>query len=254
MSDVLPVAAPWFTTTRVDDAITLIREPHVDPLVRANLWHIRGLDFDLLIDCGLGVTSFHESLPELVVREPVLVLTHGHFDHMGAAFEFENCWAHPLEPVVEPGFGTLNGAALTGSTMFPAATHATLPTWLIDARPSATYEPADYVLRPARVNRSLVDGDTIDLGDRVLTVLHLPGHSPGSIGLYDERGGVLFSGDVVCNGPLIDDIVGCDIDDYIKTMHRLRELPVAVVHAGHEDDFGQDRMRDLIDGYLLSRT
>lgn len=254
MSDALPVVTPWFAVTTVDDTITLIREPHADPLVRANLWHVRGRDRDLLVDCGLGVTSFHDALPEFVAREPVLVLTHGHFDHMGSAHEFGDCWAHALEPVAEPMFGALDGAALAASDMYPAATHETLPPLLISARPSESYDPYGYRVHPARVTRALADGDRVDLGDRAFTVLHLPGHSPGSIGLYDEHDGTLFTGDVLCEGPLIDDIVGCDVTDYIATMRRLRELPARIVHAGHEHDFGQDRMHELIDAYIASRT
>jgi glyoxylase-like metal-dependent hydrolase (beta-lactamase superfamily II) len=151
-------------------------------------------------------------------------------------------------------FGTLDGAALTASVMYPAATHETLPPLLISARPSESYDPYGYQVRPARVTRALTDGDRVDLGDRAFTVLHLPGHSPGSIGLYDEHDGTLFSGDVICDGPLIDDIIGCDTAQYIATMRRLRDLPVRIVHAGHEHDFGQARTHELIDAYIASRT
>ena len=134
MSDALPVVTQWFSVTPVTAAITLIREPHADPLVRANLWHVRGRDRDLLVDCGLGITSFQDALPALVAREPVLVLTHGHFDHMGSAHEFADCRAHALEPVAEPRFGSLEGPALAASDMYPAATHQLLPP-LLDQRP-----------------------------------------------------------------------------------------------------------------------
>ena len=51
----------------------------------------------------------------------------------------------------------------------------------------------DYRIAPAPLTRILDEGDVIDLGDRSFTVLHLPGHSFGCIGLYDERDGLLFS-------------------------------------------------------------
>ncbi|MGT2465803.1 MBL fold metallo-hydrolase [Mesorhizobium atlanticum] len=44
------------------------------------------------------------------------------------------------------------------------------------------------------------DGDVVDLGDRAFEVIHVPGHSPGSIMLYDRRDQILFSGDTVHNG------------------------------------------------------
>jgi hypothetical protein len=37
-------------------------------------------------------------------------------------------------------------------------------------------------------------------------------------------------------------------------MRRLRDLPVRIVHAGHEHDFGQARTHELIDAYIASRT
>ncbi len=47
-------------------------------------------------------------------------------------------------------------------------------------------------------------GDVINLGDRQLTVLHMPGHSRGSICLHDKENKMLFSGDVVYDGSMID--------------------------------------------------
>jgi glyoxylase-like metal-dependent hydrolase (beta-lactamase superfamily II) len=43
--------------------------------------------------------------------------------------------------------------------------------------------------------RVVEEGDVIDLGDRTLTVLHLPGHTPGEIGLWEEATRTLFAGD-----------------------------------------------------------
>jgi glyoxylase-like metal-dependent hydrolase (beta-lactamase superfamily II) len=99
----------------------------------------------------------------------------------------------------------------------------------------------------------LDEGDVIDLGDRAFEVLHLPGHSPGSIGLWDAVSGTLFSGDAVYDGPLLDEIDGSDIDDYLATMERLRELPVTVVHGGHEPSFDRRRLVELCDAYLTLR-
>jgi glyoxylase-like metal-dependent hydrolase (beta-lactamase superfamily II) len=98
------------------------------------------------------------------------------------------------------------------------------------------------------------EGDVIDVGDRRFEVLHLPGHSPGSIGLWEAKTGILFSGDAIYDGPLLDELPGSDIATYVATMKRLRDLPVAVVHAGHDPSFGRDRLRALCDGYLTKRA
>ncbi|MGW4033416.1 MBL fold metallo-hydrolase [Streptomyces sp. NPDC004838] len=251
----LPVADQWYTVTAVDESLTLIQEPHVDPLLSANTWHIRGARHDLLIDAGLGITSLRRALPELFAdREPVVVLTHAHLDHMGSAHEFTECWAHPAEPVGVPGRGSLVTRVLNDILGADPSDGTVLPPVLLDAVPSADYDPHAYELRPAAVTRHLEDGDIIDLGDRLLRVLHLPGHTPGSIGLYDESSRTLFSGDVLYDDELLDTLEGSDIGQYIATMNRLRRLDVATVHAGHGASFGPERMRAIIDAYLSSRT
>jgi glyoxylase-like metal-dependent hydrolase (beta-lactamase superfamily II) len=97
------------------------------------------------------------------------------------------------------------------------------------------------------------DGMRVDTGDRSFEILHLPGHSPGSMALWEERTGTLFSGDALYDGPLFDQLEGGDVDGYVRTMERLRALPVSIVHGGHDPSFGRMRMIELIDDYLRSR-
>lgn len=64
-------------------------------------------------------------------------------------------------------------------------------------------------------------GDVINLGDRQLTVLHMPGHSRGSICLHDRENKLLFSGDVVYDGSMIDWLPYSRVSDYISSCERL---------------------------------
>ena len=84
-------------------------------------------------------------------------------------------------------------------------------------------------------------------------MLHLPGHSPGCIGLWEARTGILFSGDAVYDGPLLDELDGSDVEAYCTTMRRLRTLPVTTVHGGHEPSFGRERLVEMCDAYLARR-
>ena len=128
-----------------------------------------------------------------------------------------------------------------------------IPDVLVDAYPVAGFDPEVVEIAPAPATRLLADGDVIDLGDRAFEVLHLPGHSPGSIGLWDEASGVLFSGDAIYDGPLLDELDGSDIEAYVATMERLRTLPVTVVHGGHEPSFGSRRLVEICEAYLTAR-
>ena len=125
---------------------------------------------------------------------------------------------------------------------------------LLTAVPRAGFDLDGTPRTPAPPTRLLTEGDELDLADRAFEVLHLPVHSPGSIGLWDAANGVLFSGDAVYDGPLLDEIEGADITVYVATMHRLRALPVTTVHGGHDDSMDRRRFCEVIDAYLARRA
>jgi len=251
MSD-LPVVSPWFRVTPVDTAVTRIEEPYADPWISANSWHIRGADVDVVFDTGLGVQSLRDELVSRFGREPVAILSHAHLDHRGSAHEFAECWAHELEPTETTGQGTLSGARLLEILGIRAGEDDPPAEVMLTAVPYAGYDIDAYELRPVRPTRRLRDGDRIDLGDRTLTVLHLPGHTPGSIALYDPEHRMLFTGDVVYDPveELLDDLTGSDIAQYRASMRRLRELDVDTVHAGHGESFSGERLKEFIAEYL----
>jgi glyoxylase-like metal-dependent hydrolase (beta-lactamase superfamily II) len=99
----------------------------------------------------------------------------------------------------------------------------------------------------------LVHGDAFDLGDRRFEVIHTPGHSPGGIGLFERATGIFLSGDIIYDGPLIDDAYNSDREAYATTLEALSTLPVSIVHGGHFPSFGPTRLRQLIDEYIAGR-
>ena len=109
-------------------------------------------------------------------------------------------------------------------------------------------------MTPAPVTDALADGDTIDLGDRVFEVVHLPGHTPGSAALFDHDSGVLFTGDVLYDGELLDELPESSIDDYVASMRRLLDLDVTMAYAGHEQPLTRDDVQRLGTAYLTHRT
>lgn len=73
--------------------------------------------------------------------------------------------------------------------------------------------------------RPISDGSGFDLGGHILQVIDLPGHSPGSIGLWDSERGLLFAGDTVAKGrPVLLCLDGASIEAYVRTMDRILAL------------------------------
>lgn len=84
----------------------------------------------------------------------------------------------------------------------------------------------------AKVTR-VSEGFEFDLGGRVLKVIELPGHTPGSIGLYDEAAGIVFAGDMVSSNPIFFIAGERNEDDFIASMDRLLALGVERIYGCH---------------------
>lgn len=230
----------WFERELISQTITRIWEPFVHPFFRANIFHVRGRDANLVIDFGTGLKSLRNIL-EVDPGKPIIaVATHVHVDHVGSFFEFDYRLGHRKEA---DAFASMSDDQ-TLADYFRAQEEAVV------CDPSPQWCPADYMIRPAALSEVLDEGARVELGDRSFSILHLPGHSPGSIGLFDEHDGTFFAGDAIYEGTLVDDLPGCDKQQYRGSMSRLLELDVAVVHGGHGAAISKGRMRAIALDYL----
>ncbi len=128
----------------------------------------------IIIDPGDDAEYISDTLLKLHITPTMIVATHGHFDHLMAAYALKLGFGipfcmHPLD-------------AFLVSRMEQTAKHF-LGVPYVDPAPS--------------VDRKLRDGEVIAVGSIRLTVLHTPGHTPGSICLYEKQSGVLFTGDTI---------------------------------------------------------
>lgn len=235
----LPTADRWYEIADVGGGVSRILETHVKPWMRCNMWLVQGRDRDLLIDSGMGLKPLKAEIARLRERPVACVCSHCHFDHIGCACEFDVRLGHRADADVHAR---------------PDLDRTCARTWiaaeLLSALPHDGYRLEDYAITPAPLTGYLDEGDVLDLGDRSFSVLHLPGHAPGSIALYEAATRTLFSGDVLYDGLLIDNAWHSDPEIYRESLHRLLDLPVDVVHAGHEASFGRDRLRELVEAYL----
>ncbi len=254
----LRVATSWFQRIPLGGGVTLLTEPWVHPLLRCNVWHVRGRDRDLLVDTGLGVASLRAAATDLFERALLAVATHAHMDHVGGLHEFTDRAIHAAEASAlrcAEGDLPLDVTAYDDATLTSlAAVGYDIRAGLLTAIPHQRFAPSAHHLIGTTATRLLGEGDVVDLGDRAFEVLHLPGHSPGSIGLFDRAARMLFSGDAIYDGPLLDTLPGSDVDAYVTTMRRLSTLRADTIHAGHGPSMGGERLREITRDYLHRRA
>jgi glyoxylase-like metal-dependent hydrolase (beta-lactamase superfamily II) len=196
----------------------------------------------MLVDTGMGVVSLRRHVPLVTEKPCIAVASHTHFDHIGCHHEFDERCVHAAEAhiLARPGRAATLAEPYVADDIFTML-------------PPEPYTSAGYRVKGEGATRVLLNGDMIDLGDRQFEVIHTPGHSPGGIALWEKATGILFSGDILYDGPLIEDCYHSDAGAYLASMKRLRELPGRIVHGGHFPSFSGERLRRLLHDWLAAK-
>ena len=180
----------------------------------ANSYLILGKGKTLLIDTGTGMKldSLITSLNEILAGRKLdyIIATHRHHDHAG---------------------GVSKLVSLFGSEAFMSEIDG-IP---IKEGDSVSTLAAPFGLKIEPVNvKYLKEGDKIDLGGYILRVLETPGHTIGSICLYDETSGALFAGDTISlDGVKRLDTPTASHIQLGESLRKLSELKVNGIYPGH---------------------
>jgi len=230
----LPVAESWYEIDAHPGGITRLREMHIDPYWAGSVWLVQGTERDLVVDSGTGIVPLAPLIAEMTPRPVLAVALCSNFDHSSGFYSFDERACHPLE-----------AEALTKPKLRDLSDYLGIENRLL-AVPSAGFRLEDYVLPGAAPTQLLEDGDVIDLGDRRVEVLHIPGRSPGSLALWEAASGYLFGGETLFIDPDKRDFPPQETADYEASLKRLGELPVTTVFGGHYSSFSADSLAQLI--------
>ncbi|MDD3244068.1 MAG: MBL fold metallo-hydrolase [Eubacteriales bacterium] len=155
----------------------------LDELSRTTMFVVKGSEKALLLDTGFGLSDLTPIVRSLCGDLPITVVnTHAHGDHNSGNNQFDSVCVGRFD---EPASHALHMDGKAGLREF-----------LCDSL-DETFDAQAWNPGPAPHVEPLQEGDTLSLGNYVFTVLEVPGHSIGSIALYEPTQGWLFTGDMV---------------------------------------------------------
>lgn len=198
-----------YVSSEIHPGVHMIRDFDDD-----KMFLIVGSQRALLIDAGMGSGDLRGHVEAFTGGKPLdVVITHAHPDHIACLGQFQNDRRVFMHPADAPMLARFK-------------------------------ETLQYNLDPGKFT-NLSEGDTIDLGDWKLQIYEVPGHTAGSIVLFDETRGILFSGDAFgSNRPFNADSLWMQfagmapIDEYLSTLQGFRARlkgKIREIYTGHND-------------------
>ena len=178
----------------------------------------------ILVDAGMMAAPTLRNIKKLIDPAKIekIVLTHCHHDHSGAAPELKAATGACLL-LSEKEVGAVGDDLASVAYLF--------------GQQAPSYQ----------VDQTLKEGMVLDTGEWKLEVMETPGHSQGSLCLYEPRAKVLFSGDTVFPDGNIGrtDMYGGSTSDLVASIERLTGLDVEIMYPGHMEITGRDVKRQI---------
>ena len=199
-----------YLSEEVAPGVRMIRDSDND-----KMFLLRGTKRYALIDSGQGRGALHDYISQFTGGLPLVTIwTHSHGDHIGQADQF-----------------------IADSMAYVGAGDRDAVADFLSQRGASADRIAEHL-------QTATDGMKIDLGDRALEIVSVPGHTPGSIVIFDPASGGLFTGDSVGNNsPLPPDVLWMQrssesLDQYFATVRTARSMlgnRVKLIMTGHND-------------------
>ncbi|MEF8848643.1 MAG: MBL fold metallo-hydrolase [Candidatus Thermoplasmatota archaeon] len=182
----------------------------------SNIYVVKG-EKNTIIDTGTGLNpeKINKKVKKIIDPEDIdqIILTHEHYDHCGGVENFTKISKKKVDIIAHKKAAE---KLKEGKSIFAKLLGGKMP--------------------KIQVSKKLEDQDTIKIGDQICIVIYTPGHTAGSISLYNEKEKTLFTGDTVfANGSFgRTDLPGGNRDLLKKSIEKLHSLDVKNLYPGHE--------------------
>lgn len=209
----------WFTVDQIDsDTFAISEYKHWE---ETHCYLLCGSERALLIDTGLGISNI-KTVVDCLTNLPIeIATTHVHWDHIGghryfnhiAVHEAEKDWLSVKFPIP---LAVVKSNLMRDSCDFP-------PEFILE----------NYEIYQGEPQRILRDGDTLDLGNRQIRVIHTPGHSPGHCCFYESEREYLYSGDLINQGCVDAFYPSTDPQLFWESVKKIQSLEIKQILPGH---------------------
>lgn len=247
-----PRAQRRATVADLGGGVLRITQPLPWALDHVHCYALTGPEGWTIVDAGLGTPGtrwrWEEVLAELGDPPVVqLVVTHYHPDHLGCADALRELTgaAEAVQGDLDARLARAAWVEADAEDFLAYLRRHGMPDDLAAASASAE---ARMPVTPVDPTRLVGEGDRLEAGGTVWTILHLPGHADGHIGLWDEAGRRLVGGDVILrritpNVGRWEDTAPDPLARFLSTLDRLDALAPDVVYPGHHEPIEDVRER-----------
>lgn len=184
----------YFDVARIDPNTYAINEPQY--WQRNILYVLKGEQRSILFDTGSGTRNVAFVADKVTKKPMTVVASHMHYDHIGSHASFKSVAMIDLPETREATTAEGWYAPPLSKRLWPFTGGFAVTEW---------WKP----------------GDVIDIGDRRIEVVHIPGHSTDSIALIDRESGYAFVGDHLHGGTLYANLPGSDVAAYLASTRKL---------------------------------
>jgi glyoxylase-like metal-dependent hydrolase (beta-lactamase superfamily II) len=227
----------------------MLAEDELDGYVQGAVYLIRGSGENLLVDTGnWSLPEFNNGMGEFLVNLldkernelKYIFLTHFHYDHVGNAAMLKKRYGaevvcHPADrPIIEDPLIVTREENVTRFGLTP---EQLLEDFNLAPGESLGLSDPEVIRKywnfPVEVDRTIEDHDILEVGGLTLEVVHLPGHAPGQIGLWNPKTRTLYSADLLhYPTPLGPDPIG-DAKAHSRSIQRCLDLTPELLLEGH---------------------